>query len=317
MVNGTFRDRGGCASFRAVRERRDRMEASAGEIAGTIRDAIGTGTLNSLVAARDSHVFRNVVSDPPKLLTSNDVLNLFEDETFPAEALRVFSRRLLLHGPTMGFVREGVVRPGPLLQLAAQGVTIIINDLVPHLPRLAPMARAMADWLGDPVDLNCFASFGSESGLPIHHDEMHLLLVQLEGTKQWTLHGAPVPIGSNRYPGDGVPGPNREVVTEPGDVLFLPAGQRHSACAEGASLHMGIMPTHMTGKDLLRRLVKRHEDDVQLREPAVAFLGPVAVQEAIDSWRAYLHQLIDTYDFASELERARTDQEGEPKIPLK
>lgn len=92
-----------------------------------------------------------------------------------------------------------------------------------------------------PVEVRPFVFLtpAEEHGLLPHRDASHVLVVQLEGRKEWTLWN-PGPQTRSSYGLDvDLKDPLGQFTLEPGDVMYLPHGYPHSARAVGAlSLHL-------------------------------------------------------------------------------
>lgn len=146
----------------------------------------------------------------------------------------------------------------------AAGRTVCVTGLSDGHPALAQLAAAFARTLGVPgvVRVNAFLS-PPGSGADLHIDARVTLSLQVSGRKQW-WHGARPAVSWPRSNAQVLPGgqpvwmypwcgaepwerltPVRRadldnVVLNPGDLLCLPAGTWHAACAVDRSLALNI-----------------------------------------------------------------------------
>ncbi len=173
---------------------------------------------------------------------------LFVDrQQFPAE-----------NDPVVAF-RRYVEAGQSIVWNGARGVTEALDTLTVELAR-ALRARVWP---------NVYATGAAAVPFGMHFDAHEVLAVQCEGCKEWTVSSVRVDRPLQEVP----PGPALRAeterlrvlapdqiattfVAEPGDVLYLPRGQFHSArTPEQRSLHItfGIEP--VSGHDLLQMLL--------------------------------------------------------------
>ena len=126
-------------------------------------------------------------------------------------------------------------------QLVA-GATLVVQSLHRQWDPLVDFADELMAEIGHPVQINAYLTPRSASGLRTHRDEHDVFVVQLDGAKEWTVDGL----------GD--------VVLEPGDVLYIPAGCDHSAVTtEDLSLHLTIGVLRITYRAVLQRVLDGDE----------------------------------------------------------
>jgi len=122
-----------------------------------------------------------------------------------------------------------------------------------------------------PVEAKAFVFLTPEdnTGMLPHRDGSHVLVVQLDGRKEWRLYN-PGPIARSG-PGldvDTDTAPQVEVL-EPGDVLYLPHGYPHAATAVGGwSMHLTFTleePAPDALADAVGRLWRESDDAAELR----------------------------------------------------
>jgi mannose-6-phosphate isomerase-like protein (cupin superfamily) len=138
-----------------------------------------------------------------------------------------------------GRVLDDVADPRAVAHELAQGATLVLQGLHRTWAPVDDWCRRLEDDLGHPVQANAYLTPCAGSGLAPHHDEHDVFVLQVSGAKAWDIDGL----------GD--------IVLEPGDVAYLPAGTRHVAAATRGtmSLHLTIGVLQVTVGDVLRRLL--------------------------------------------------------------
>lgn len=161
---------------------------------------------------------------------------------------------------------DDLVDPARALALFADGATIVLQSLHRWWP---PITRFCADLEGEldhPVQANAYLTPPGSTGLTPHHDTHDVFVLQVAGTKHWTVREAVAEAPLGRHRSDHEQAASQpvtfEVGLDPGDCLYLPRGTVHSAAAQqGTSLHLTIGVLATTAHDLLHRLVDRAADD--------------------------------------------------------
>lgn len=126
-----------------------------------------------------------------------------------------------------------------------------------HLERWLPAdssavtaARSIGHHLGlDLRSLSCYFAPTNSIGLGPHHDECEIFTLQIEGRKQWKFFGLGDARTPARYVPSSLPDPVRELVLEPGDLLYTPPGLIHDvkALRDSLSLTLVFAPASPTG----------------------------------------------------------------------
>lgn len=205
------------------------------------------------------------------------------DEAIAAGGLRRPAVRLARDGeilPPSSFTRrartgsmwiDDLVDPGRTLAAFADGATIVLNSLHRWWPPLGRFCRELEAELGHPVQANAYLTPAGASGFAPHHDTHDVLVLQVEGTKRWTVREPLVDAPLERHRSDHEAAAAQPVLFDdelrPGDCLYLPRGFVHSAAAQGsASLHVTIGVLARTRHYLLRRIVDRTADEPAFRQ---------------------------------------------------
>ncbi|XP_018424327.1 PREDICTED: bifunctional lysine-specific demethylase and histidyl-hydroxylase MINA [Nanorana parkeri] len=99
-------------------------------------------------------------------------------------------------------------------------------------------------FFGTLVGCNVYITPSDSQGLPAHHDDVEVFILQVEGEKHWRLYEPIVPL-AREYdvaPLDKVTTPTHEFLLKEGDMLYFPRGVIHQADTPAGSSHS----THVT-----------------------------------------------------------------------
>jgi hypothetical protein len=145
--------------------------------------------------------------------------------------------------------------------------------------------------------VNAYLSFFKGGAFKPHWDIHDALVVQIHGNKRWRVWNAEVPHPVEMADPPNVntgAAPDQEVEMKPGDVLFIPRGEPHSAAVSTKhSVHLTIGLLSQTGINFLSHLRKAAANDPILRMdlPRHSSDEQSSAHEAAQKHR--LHQLID------------------------
>lgn len=136
----------------------------------------------------------------------------------------------------------------------AAGYTIVVNGVERYLRTIASMSHSIEVELNFPTRVNAYVTPPESTGFVPHYDPHDVLVLQIEGSKTWHVSDAaavpPHEIQNRRgVATDGLTS-STDVDLQPGDVLYLPRGQVHSAETRSEpSVHLTIglhAPTLLT-----------------------------------------------------------------------
>jgi len=204
-----------------------------------------------------------------------------------------------------------LVDPGRLLDLFANGSTIVLQSLQRWWAPLTRFCRELENTLGHAVQANAYLTPAGAAGLSPHHDTHDVFVIQLFGHKQWTVRQPLIEAPLARQHSDHEAAARQPVMLEaelhPGDCLYLPRGLIHSAATQnGTSLHLTIGVLATTVHDVLQRLVDRAADEETFRKAL-----PPGFPSTIER-RATLKAIIA--DFSSWLDAIDLDRATEEDI---
>ena len=149
----------------------------------------------------------------------------------------------------------GRVRPLEVARRFDDGATIIFNHLHTRVPTLARLCVALGRCFSSRIQTNVYLTPPDAQGFTPHWDTHDVFVLQISGTKRWSIYDTPVrlPLRGQRFQRGTPPG---EVADEfelgPGSAVYLPRGLMHSArSTDQASLHVTLGLTAFTWAEFL------------------------------------------------------------------
>jgi hypothetical protein len=187
---------------------------------------------------------------------------------------------------------KSVIRFEQIEEMLAKRANISAENINDR--RLASFAAALKAQLNHTGEIHVFATLSpGMSGFPPHIDRTDAFFMQCEGKKRYLISPMPVqqfPRGTIEFAEDGsvesyqydvepweeAPSVDmtalKEVVMEPGDVLYSPAGMVHATQAvAGPTLNVNLLLYHATFLDLLSRALS----EMLARDVAWRCLPPI------------------------------------------
>ncbi|GAA2535523.1 cupin domain-containing protein [Pseudonocardia hydrocarbonoxydans] len=168
------------------------------------------------------------------------------------------------------------VRDDRVAALFADGATVVLQALHRLWAPVTDFATRLGAELGHPVQANAYVTPAASRGFSAHYDVHDVFVLQLAGTKHWTVH-APVhddPLRDQPWNDHAAAVAARardaepviDTVLEPGDALYLPRGWLHSATAQGeVSAHLTVGVHVVTRFALVEALTALVAGDPALR----------------------------------------------------
>jgi ribosomal protein L16 Arg81 hydroxylase len=163
------------------------------------------------------------------------------------------------------------VDPVRATRLFRQGATIIFTHLHQRLPELGRLCEGLERAFSSKMQTNIYLTPPSAQGFAPHWDTHDVFILQVAGTKRWSIYDTkiPLPLRGQHFdrtvhtPGDVT----LEFDLEAGDVVYIPRGAIHSAkSSTDVSLHITTGLIAYTWADLLlQAVVAAGMDDVELR----------------------------------------------------
>ncbi|MBD2492849.1 cupin domain-containing protein [Nostoc sp. FACHB-280] len=184
-----------------------------------------------------------------------------------------------------------------------QGATLIINGVHHRIPAVAELAANLRHEIGYETHINLYCSPAKQQGFDCHYDTHDVLILQMEGEKQWFVYEPTVLYPTADMPSSKQQQPQQqpylECVLQAGDLLYIPRGHWHYAVAcEQPSLHLTVGIECQTGLDWLDWLIKDLCENVNWRQslPAIANSNINVIEKQLSALRQHLIETLQQPD---------------------
>jgi ribosomal protein L16 Arg81 hydroxylase len=215
--------------------------------------------------------FRNYWEQRPLVVTRNQpayfspLFSLSEvdrvlttlDRRYPDVTLKNASRQV---EPGEYTLADDVLDVAKIYQLFEEGSTITLAYLDTVVPALTLFCRSLEKEFSFPFQTNIYLTPPGAQGARAHYDTHDVFVLQVTGSKKWTIYGTPVesPLRGQDFDPDihqrGAP--TLEFQLDAGDVAYIPRGVVHDAhSTETISLHITAGILRYTWADLLLEFV--------------------------------------------------------------
>lgn len=282
--------------------------------------------------AHDGRALARLVSDPdgfpdswgerPLLARAAELPRAFDD-LLDLDAVDELLSRRGLRTPFLRMAKDGAIvdsarftRSGgagaavgdqvddtAVMQLFADGTTIVLQALHRLWPPIVELAGALTGELGHPVQVNAYVTPPSSRGFSAHYDIHDVFVLQLAGEKRWIVHDPvhPAPLRTQPWTQHrervaravAETEPVLDVVLQPGDSLYLPRGFVHAAEALGdVSAHLTVGVHVVTRHALVEALLAEAEHEAELRRSLPVGLDPSATEHLADELSATIDALV-------------------------
>ena len=198
----------------------------------------------------------------------------------------------------------GRIAHAAVRELLEAGASLSIARMEHYSNTVLRLSRLLEAELRSPVQINLYLTPAGGQGLGSHLDDHDVVVVQLEGEKQWQI-SAPDSVGLSA----SATAATESTVEHPatlraGDWLYLPRGIRHEVRNSGpepsAHLTIGFHPLTW-GAILERALVKARSESRLLNEPLGTDPEIVGAESAADR----LREILSFIDVQAEVDRHR------------
>lgn len=179
------------------------------------------------------------------------------DRKYPDIMLKNASRELTSSDYTVG---GGSLDIAKVCQLFAEGSTIALAFLDTVVPPLASFCRRLESEFSFPLQANIYLTPPRAQGAKPHYDTHDVFVLQVTGSKKWTIYGTPVELPLPGQDFDAsiheIGAPTLEFELEAGDAAYIPRGIAHDAhSTDTVSLHITAGVLRYTWADLLLEMV--------------------------------------------------------------
>lgn len=148
-----------------------------------------------------------------------------------------YTRQATIAGTPM----TGLIDSRKVLDLFADGATIVFQGLQRYWEPLRQLVRGLEQELGHPCQANAYLTPPGSQGFALHSDSHDVIVFQTFGAKEWEVHDE-----------SGA----RQVMMVPGTSMYLPTGTPHMArTQQTASLHVTLGINRYLWRDLVKTIV--------------------------------------------------------------
>lgn len=188
--------------------------------------------------------------------------------------------------PPAQWMTDGKIDVKKLDGFLAKGFSLVVLHIDRCVPALGAICDEIRSRTGEGSFVGAIVTSGAASrAFKTHYDPEDLVILQIEGTKRWKVFGPPVPAPLRGMPRQKAPetDPIFDEVLEPGDLLYVPAGNwHHCECGLSTSVHLGIFFLPPAPWHALQDIVKPLLADQAFRTPLTR-LGDPAALEAMEA----------------------------------
>jgi mannose-6-phosphate isomerase-like protein (cupin superfamily) len=163
-------------------------------------------------------------------------------------AREVPSEDYTVHGSSLDMAK--------VYQLFAEGSTVTLAYLDTVIPALTAFCRGLEAEFSHPFQANVYLTPPGSQGAKVHYDTHDVFVLQVSGSKQWTILGTPVELPLRNQDFDPAQhdagSPTLEFELCAGDAAYIPRGWAHEArSSDNVSLHITVGVLVYTWTDLL------------------------------------------------------------------
>lgn len=208
------------------------------------------------------------------------------DRRYPDVCLKNATRPV---APAEYTLPGGILDVAKVCQLFQEGSTITLAYLDTTVPALTRFCRALETKFSCPFQTNVYLTPAGAQGAQRHYDTHDVFVLQVAGSKKWTIFGTPIeaPLAGQDYDAElhKLGEPTLEFELNAGDVAYIPRGIGHEArCTDSISLHITAGVLRYTWADLLLEVISR----ASLNDPAFRkALPPGFTQPNFEKARIY------------------------------
>jgi mannose-6-phosphate isomerase-like protein (cupin superfamily) len=212
---------------------------------------------------------------------------------------------------TKDFVRpDGSMDIVRSCQLFAAGATFLIRDAHKRAESLALLCREVERRTSAPCKANLYVTPPGGKGFDVHYDTHDVFVLQLEGSKEWTIYDAPFELPLTGQLFDPLLHPvgaaTMSFVLDAGDLLYIPRGFLHEARSRGGvSLHatLGVL-AYRWADVMLELMAKMCLSDPAFRRALPINLGrpEFDLEGALNTFAGLMQRVVENGPAESALE---------------
>jgi len=220
-----------------------------------------------------------------------------EEFRLARESISVPASRWLTRDASDGRIKVDTAKVDEFMTL---GFSLIVDHIDRHVPLLAELCKDVSRNCSEQSYAAVVVTTGSGGAFKLHYDPEDLIILQVEGTKRWRIFGPPVRnpvIAGPKVPAPPEESPIFDEVLQPGDFLFVPAGNwHHCQNGPGRSLHLGIFFIAPTGFECTREITSKLVEEDIFRTPLSRLNDPRQLAKLEDEVKTRLIERVNEMD---------------------
>jgi hypothetical protein len=151
---------------------------------------------------------------------------------------------------------DGRIDPIAISKLFADGSSIVASSMHQRISTLTVLCQRLEQELSIPFQANVYLTPARSQGFKVHYDTHDVFILQISGSKDWRIYGAPLPLPFRGQPHEATgvePGSlTHEFRLSAGDCAYVPRGFFHEAIAnDDVSLHVTLGALCYTWADFM------------------------------------------------------------------
>lgn len=241
-------------------------------------------------------------NDPSEIFGYKDLDDLLSTQKLNYPHLKIYKDGIEV--PFSAFEKKDKHQPfsyadiSKSIEYFSKGHSLIINRIDRLNSRLNALSRELESDIQMEVQVNLYLTPADNFGFDIHFDSHDVFILQLAGTKSWTLYQSDTALATDQIKTSKPPQQSFEeearYLLKTGDVLYVPRGKYHQAkSTDETSMHLTIGVFPLMGYQLVQQLAAKCQNDLFFRKsPPLESASQTEKSEYYQSFVQKLHQLI-------------------------
>jgi hypothetical protein len=198
--------------------------------------------IDTIWARKHHHVERGIPGFYDDICTSAAIEAYLDAARVPISSVRLISVTDEMPRNQFRF-EDGGLDVVEIRNAFNKGYSIVLNALDRYMPAIASISHAIEIDLNFECQVNAYLTPPGSQAFPVHFDDHDVFIVQLQGTKAWSIYENNIMDSTRLSERDDL---DLAVLPEPaavtlraGDALYIPRGMLHAAQTQDApSVHL-------------------------------------------------------------------------------